>query len=423
MKLLHYTSLRHLLFASLLTLISIPVFYILLNNIFVHSIDRDLRMQAAQLPSTLSIIQTEADLRLWQELDNDLEIKPFDSVHFIGKPFTIEKKPANGQEMEDFRILQKKVQIMGKPYVVGIESSMFEKEDLIQAILIIQLGILLLLLAGTVVINYMIHKRIWRPFYKSLSYLKAFNIDSNSNQQPEVLKILEFKELSSSIKQLSIRVRQAYYSQKEFIENASHELQTPLTVLKFKLELLLQDRNLSNEQGSLVADMYREIDQMQQLNSNLLLLSKIENKQFGSEETVEVEPLIEEVSEDLALLAQSKNQQLKVVSCQVPVVLAGTNKALFKIMVGNLLTNAIQYSATGSIIAIKLSANRLQISNPGSPLGVPADNIFKRFVRHNKQKGNGLGLSIVQTIASYHGYSVSYDYLDGRHQFTITWAS
>jgi len=423
MKLLHYTSLRHLLFASLLTLISIPVFYLLVNNIFVHSIDRDLRMQAAQLPSTLSIIKTEADLQLWQQLDNDLEIKPFDSKQYKAQPFTIERKAANGLKSKDFRILQKKVEILGKPYVVGIESSLFEKEDLIQAILVIQLGILLLLLGGTVAINYIIHKRIWRPFYRSLAYLKGFNIETDHNLQSQALKIQEFRELSHSIQLLSIRVRQAYYSQKEFIENASHELKTPLTVLKFKLELLLQEKNLSDAQGALIADMYREIDQMQQLNSNLLLLSKIENRQFASVETVPLKALIKEVGDDLALLSQAKNQQLSLAFCQEPVVLDGINRTLFKILLGNLLVNAIQYSAPDSIITTRLFLNKVQISNPGKPLDIPADKIFKRFVRHNKQKGNGLGLSIVQTIAAYHGYNVTYAYLEGHHQFTVTWAN
>ena len=421
MKLLHYTSLRHLLFASLLTLVSIPVFYILLNNIFVHSIDRDLRMQASQIPSIVSIIKTPADFQLWKELDNDLEIKPLDSVHYKKKPFTVQRQPRDGSDPEDFRILHKKVEIMGRPYVISIESSMFEKEDLIRTILTIQLGILLLLLAGTVAINYFIHKRVWQPFYDSLAYLKEFNIESDSREQPRKLKIQEFKQLSNSIQQLSVRVRQAYYSQKEFIENASHELQTPLTVLKFKLELLLQEKDLTREQGELISDMYREIEQMQELNSNLLLLSKIENGQFASQEVVHLPEAILEVTEDLALLAQSKNQQILEEFTTTDVALYSTNKTLFKIMVANLLTNAIQYSAPGSLLLIRLTSHSFQVNNPGAPFPVPTDKVFKRFVRHNKQKGNGLGLSIVQSIARYHHYHLSYQYGEGTHQFKVSW--
>lgn len=424
MKLLHYTSLRHLLFASLLTLVSIPVFYVLLNNIFVHSIDRDLRMQAAKIPAIVSSIKTPEDLRLWKELDNDLEIKPLEQVVFRDRPFTIKKPPAGAELPEDYRILQKQVKILDKLYVVSIESSMFEKEDLIQTILTIQLGILLLLLIGTVVINYFIHKRIWEPFYDSLTYLKDFNIDSKDNPLTLSLrhKIHEFSELSGSIQQLSIRVRQAYYSQKEFIENASHELQTPLTVLKFKLELLLQEQGLSPEQAELIGDMYREIERMQQLNSNLLLLSKIENRQFDSQQTVHLQLVIQEVIEDISLLVQAKSQQIRPVFTESAIYLPRANKTLLKILVANLLTNAIQYSATGVTIEIIQTLHSFQVINPGPPLDIGTDKIFKRFVSRNKQKGNGLGLSIVQTIAKYHGYQISYGYLDQKHIFTLKWS-
>ncbi|GAB3348076.1 hypothetical protein GCM10027566_03110 [Arachidicoccus ginsenosidivorans] len=423
MKLLHYTSLRHLLFASLLTLISIPVFYVLLNNIFVHSIDRDLGLQAAQIPSIVSTIQTPADFKLWKELDNDLDIQPADSVTFHDKPFTIQKSPSGQAAEEDFRILQKKIEILGRPYIVNIESSLFEKEDLIQTILTIQLGILVLLLAGTVGINYFIHKRIWKPFYDSLAYLKAFNIESNlaAPQELKRLPISEFTELNQSIQQLSIRVRRAYDSQKEFIENASHELQTPLTVLKFKLELLVQQKDLSQDQGELIGDMYREIEQMQELNRHLLLLSKIENGQFASQETVHVQQVMGEVTEDLSLLAEAKDQEIVKESPPEIVQLSGANRTLFKIMVANLLTNAIQYSPPGSRITIQITGRYLLMSNPGEPFWDVRDSIFKRFVRHNQQKGNGLGLSIVQTIAKYLHYDIIYDYSNGCHQFKIKW--
>lgn len=426
MKLLHYTSLRHLLFASVLTLVSIPVFYILLNNIFVHSIDRDLRLQAAQIPSILSVIQSPSDFQLWKELDNDLEVVPADSVLFHEKPFTIKKKEPGIAAPEDFRILQKKVQIMGRPYVVNIESSLFEKEDLIQTILTIQLGILLLLLMGTVSINYFIHKRIWAPFYDSLSYLKEFNIESESKTQPQQLKIKEFKELSASIQALSVSVRRAYYSQKEFIENASHELQTPLTILKFKLELLLQQKELSSEQGALIGDMYKEIEQMQGLNSSLLLLSKIENGQFLNEDTVYVHRLLPELIEGLSLLAEAKGQQLQFNSKQAEVIIRPASDMLFRIMLTNLITNAIQYAPNGALIFIELSKEQLSICNPGQAFSLPADKLFKRFARQNKVKtnGNGLGLSIASRIAQYHKrlkMEIHYGFEKGMHCFTVCW--
>ncbi|SEA66744.1 Signal transduction histidine kinase [Arachidicoccus rhizosphaerae] len=441
MKLLNYTSLRHLLFASLLTLISIPVFYVLLNDIFVRSIDRDLKMQAAQIPTMVSIIQNQKDLELWKELDNDLEVLPLDSVQFHERPFTRQESLPNHKGDEDFRILQKKLQIMGQPYVVSIKASLFEKEDLIRTILTIQFGILILLLIGTVGINYFVHKRIWKPFYNSLDYLRQFNIESEISPLPAPLKIQEFTQLNQSIEQLSVRVRQTYFSQKEFIENASHELQTPLTVLKFKLELLLQTKDLTGEQGELVGDMYREIEQMQELNSNLLLLSKIENGQFISDEDIDVEASIAELIDNLSLLAEAKGQILLFIEQKYPhpkpLLLKRANPMLFKIMIANLLTNAIQYSSSGATIKIDLKEDSLIIANPGSPLNIPKSKLFTRFVRTGKKSkgqnksglhngGNGLGLSIASRIASYHkNLSMTLDYLyneeNKEHNFIIHW--
>jgi signal transduction histidine kinase len=330
---------------------------------------------------------------------------------------------------------------MGRPYVVSIRASLFEKEDLIRTILTIQFGILILLLIGAVGINYFVHKRIWKPFYHSLDYLRQFNIESDPNPLPAPLKIQEFTQLNHSIEQLSVRVRQTYFSQKEFIENASHELQTPLTVLKFKLELLLQTQDLTSEQGELIGDMYREIEQMQELNSNLLLLSKIENGQFVSEEDIDVQAAITELIDTLSLLAEAKNQKLlfkeRTSPHHKPLLLKKGNPMLFKIMVANLLTNAIQYSSNGATILAGLNDDSLVIKNPGPPLSIPTSKLFTRFVQPGKKSkgqpksgwhstGNGLGLSIAGRIATYHkGLAMTLEYhyneIKGEHSFIIHW--
>lgn len=422
MKLLHYTSYRYFLFTALLTLISIPIFYVSLSKVFVGSIDKDLRQQAREIPTYMGAIKSEQDLALWKALDNDLNIVPADSSDFSPKPFTIKKKLPFKDESEDFRVLQKQVDILGKKYIVDIESSLIEKEDLIRTILSIQLGILFLLLSGAVLINYFINRKIWKPFYDCLYSLKQFNIEHALTDEPKELRIQEFEQLNQSIHVLSVRVHQAYFSQKEFIENASHELQTPLTVLKFKLELLLQDRQLTREQGELIADMYREIEQMQELNNNLLLLSKIENGQFVNSETINLVDIIEDVKDELSLLAESKLQHVKVRYKLKDIILPSSNKILLKVLIKNLLLNAIQYSAVEADIWMYAASGYLKVSNPGRPLEIPEEEMFKRFGRNScSQKGNGLGLSIVKAIAQYNSYNISYEYISGLHNFKLQW--
>lgn len=416
MKLLNYTSIRYLMFTALLLLISIPVFYFVLSKIFIHSIDNDLYKQAIEIPVRQDIIKSERDLQLWRALDHDLEIINADSITFHKEIFTEERVHKSDDDVGGFRVLQKKIHILGKDYIVQIKSSMIEQEDLIQTILIIQLSLFGFLLLGAVIINYLINKKVWQPFYNSLEFLKNFKLENPILEPNENGKIQEFKQLNYSIHQLTISVRNAYLSQKEFTENASHELQTPLSVLKFKLELLLQDQQLSAEQSKLIDDMNRVIAKMERLNKNLLLLSKIENKQFVFNERFEINEAIQETINELQFMADAKTQIIKMNS-QIENISITGNKQLFKTMIKNLLSNAIQYSEKNRLIAIDIYESSIIIKNPGGKISIRKDKLFTRFSKSENVSGNGLGLAIAKSIANVHGIELFYFYKEGENYF------
>jgi signal transduction histidine kinase len=393
-----------MLFAALLTVISIPVFYFSLNSIFNKSIDKYLHYEADAMPAIINTIQSERELQLWRTLDKDLDILPADSTTFSDQPFNT----------DNFRILQKKVDVLGKSYVVSIRSSLVEKDDLIRAILFIQLGILFVLLAGAVIINYLINRKVWTPFYESLDFIKRFNVEHFMVKDPGRIYIREFDQLNQSVNALLARLNRSYYSQKEFLENVSHELKTPLTILKFKLELLLQDQQLTQEQSLLVADMHKELGQMQELNNNLLLLSKIENRQFETDETVDIIYIVKDVLEELSLLAESKLQTFAEQYAGERLLLR-SNTFLLKILVRNLLVNAIRYSETGAMIQVVVLNDRLDISNPGEEMDMAVDTLF------GSRSRNGLGLAIVKNIADYNRYTITYAHTGHTHTFSLRW--
>lgn len=421
MKLLNYTSARHLLFAALLLLISIPVLYIVLNKVFINAVDKDLYQQSNEIPAYVGVIRSERDLALWMSLDNDLDIVNAADITYHHEPFTEKKRNRSNGKEENFRILQKRTNILGKEYVVGIESSMIEKEDLIKTILWIQLSLLCLLLVGWAFINYYTNKKIWSPFYKIVDALKDFDIDQKVSWPLLKERIIEFNQLNASVRQLFERVRRSYALQKEFTENASHELQTPLASLKFKLELLLQEAALSQNQSALISDMYRIIEQLDELNKNLLLLSKIENGQFAVTRPTSVPRVIEAVKNELAFVADSRQQQILVRNAGEDIVVSA-NGVLLKILVKNLLLNALQYSPQGSQVIVNARYEQLVISNPGPVIDIPEDQLFSRFSRSASQnKGNGLGLAIVKAIADTCGMKVCYTYCDGHNLFQVQW--
>lgn len=420
MKLLNYTSLRYLLFAALLLLFSIPVFYVVLNKIFTRAIDKDLYLQAEQIPNQIGVIKSERDLMLWKALDKDLEIVPADSISYRTKPYTL-KKLSNGRK-ETFRILQKKLHILDRDYIVQIESSVLEKDELIRTILVIQLGLFLVLMCGAVGINYFINKKVWRPFYRNLSFLQHFDVEKESGEALSDTTISEFKQLNQSVTQLTTGMRRSFLSQKEFIENASHELQTPLAKLKFKLELLSQEKTASKNQHAMIGEMYKVIEQLDALNKNLLLLSRIDNGQYDTTHSLDVIGSVREIVDELSFIASSKSQQV-VVEHSVDQCVIHSNKILFAVMVKNLLMNAIRFSANGTTIHLVVHKHSLQVINPGEPLAIKPDRIFDRFSRSDTQRGNGLGLAIVKAIASLHHYAIDYKYENRSHLFTVQWGT
>ncbi len=278
--------------------------------------------------------------------------------------------------------------------------------------------LLIVLTAGSLYINYYISKKIWTPFRAILNYLKIYDLDKDNSERTEKLKITEFDELTVSVNDLISRVKKTYTAQKEFTENASHELQTPLAVITSKLDLFLQEKSLSEHQSVLIGEMNTAISGLEKLNRSLLLLAKIDNGQYQSNENLDLATIVEQSISELSFFADADDI---VVNFQIDnrVQLVG-NYQLYGQMVKNLLINAIKYSEKDSVIKIVLTEHELIFSNPGNPLPFDDAKLFKRFSKPTSvKKGNGLGLSISEKIAELHHQKIAYTYHANTHYFTV----
>jgi signal transduction histidine kinase len=418
MKLLNYSTQRFLGFSVLLVLINIPIFYVVLEKIFIYAIDKSLYKQAALLPAYTQYIKSENDLRLWKNLDWDIEIKLAGQEVPSKKPFTIVEYSKEEKNHDQYRALQTKVKILNKDYIITFKSSLFEKNELILAVLGLQTVFLILLLLGSIYINHYINKKIWNPFREILDYLKTFDLEKNTVSVNKQLKIDEFKELSSSVNDLTDRVKLSYLTQKEFTENASHELQTPVAIIRFKLELLLQEEQLSETQSHLIEEINTVLTGLGQMNMSLLLLSKMDNQQFPLDEEFCLNKLIRKDIDELEFFKEGKKQKI-IFSAKEELLISG-NQQLFSQLITNLLINAIKYSSPGSEIWVKLSPSCLDIINPGEALSFPAEKLFERFSKvSEKAGGNNLGLAICKKITQLHQMQLNYNYLQGKHHFSI----
>jgi signal transduction histidine kinase len=306
----------------------------------------------------------------------------------------------------------------GKYYEIKVISHELDKGDLIRKIAISLLWLFLFLSVSTILVNNFVLKKTWKPFYQLLKYLDDFRLDKSAYRELSETSIKEFSLLNESIQNLLKTNVDIFNSQKQFIENASHELQTPMAISINKLELLAEDDSLSPEQIQKIGDIIEAFHRLSGLNKSLLLLSKIENKQFISEEPVNFDEIFRRIIHDFS--DYSEYQKIEITYLKEDNWVFNTNKDLAEILVMNLVKNAIIHNQQNGEILIRLASSSFTIENTSNEQLMPADKLFKRFNKNPNSKGStGLGLAIVKAIADVSGLTVTYSY-SGRHVFKVS---
>jgi len=275
-----------------------------------------------------------------------------------------------------------------------------------------------LLMVGFILLNRRISKKLWQPFYNSLAQIKQFDL----NQQHKIVftetDIEEFSELNKSLGKLIAGSIAAYNQQKEFADNASHELQTPLAIIQSKLDLLLQSRSLTLEQYNMIEDAQKASSRIIRINKNLLMLTKIENSQFMEKEPIDLSELLHQIVAQFSNFWVDKNLVFEKAIRQG--VMVEGNILLIEIVLNNLITNAIRYSPANNTISLQLSENRLVISNVGAA-ALHQEQLFKRFgTTSTHSPGTGLGLALVKQVCDRYGWSITYQFRDALHIFTLS---
>jgi signal transduction histidine kinase len=314
-------------------------------------------------------------------------------------------------ELEPYRQLTFRLTLDGRPQWVSLSKSLLETEDLLRIIVALLLGVLALLLTGVVLLNRWLTRRLWQPFERTLEQLKSYDLRQHQVLDLPDTDVEEFTQLNRTLAAMSTRVAADYRTLKEFTENAAHETRTPLAIMQAKLEQLLQVPDLPAPAGPLVGDLYGATLRLTRLHQGLTLLSKIENRQFEDAGPVQLAALLRDKLRQLDDFIIDKALRLELNLTAGPRL--RLHPALADSLLTNLLHNAIRHNQPGGLLRIALSATELELTNTGPALG-PAElpeRFFERFRKHNAASDSpGLGLSIVQRIAQFYGFRVSYDY-------------
>lgn len=324
------------------------------------------------------------------------------------------------QEAEPRRVLTTAFAAEDSFYELKIVSQELDRKALITKIAGLVLWLYLFLLTTILVVNNFVLKKTWEPFYNLLAYLRNFRLGESVPQQPEKTKISEFSDLNDTIYKLLNANIETYSSQKQFIENVSHELQTPLAIAINKLELLAGSAELTKEHIAKIGNIIQMLQRLAEINKSLLLISKIENKQFVNNENVDFNEIFKQVLSDFADYIEFR--KIKINYSLNSNWIYTMNHQLAEILVRNLMKNAVFHNYKKGEVFIDVHSGGFTIENTSDEPPLQPDQLFKRFNKNNnKTESTGLGLAIVKTIANVSGCSVSYRYnTQNRHEFKIS---
>lgn len=325
-------------------------------------------------------------------------------------------------EFEPYRVLETyfkdKENISRK---LEIRTSTVEENEFRQDLFVALIFLYIFMVISIIIINNFVIKKVWNPFYKILTNLGNYEFGKNIEKEDSSSHIIEFKLLNSEINKMIDRNELTFDQQKQFIENASHELQTPLAIAINKLEMLIEDENISEDNLFELNQTKEGLMRLVKLNKSLLMLSRIENNQFIEKKEVNLNEIIKAILDDFSDMIEYKNISLNLI--ENGIFKTKINPDLVYILISNLVRNAIKYNIKNGKIEVEIIKNKLLIKNTSSvETSLDKDLIFNRFYKQTQDNtSTGLGLSIVKTIVEHHSETaIDYFFKNNFHIFSVS---
>lgn len=396
----------------------------MVDAIWKHELDEHNDIVARKTASQINSLKLSEEklietIQLWNDVQPSTNIRKLEKNDNLKDSIFIVEKPhdfLHFEEVDRFRCLSKVIYLNKKPYRFNIETNIEETQETIFFISITTVFLFVLIVGGLLVLNRRLSKSVWKPFRETLDQLKTFSLNNQTKIEFSKTDVSEFDELNQSLTKLIEHNVSVYKTQKEFTENASHELQTPLAILKNKLDILLQNQDLTEKQYQIAEEMNRALSRSSRINKNLLLLAKIDNKQFDSK-TFHLDEVLNQSLEILQEHFEQKNISVNTeISDNVKV---NGNIGLTEVLINNLIINAIRHTSINGSISIKLNNSVFEVSNSGTEK-LNSDLLFKRFSRFSKDNnGSGLGLAIVKEICKSQNWTIDYRFENNNHIFSV----
>ena len=394
---------------SIILILISGIGYFVLKNILTNEIKEDISQKELAIiteiktqnntPNIYPIIETKKISK------NKIEPQSYKKIFIPDK---------SEDEDEPYLEYTNSVKINNQYYLIKLRHSLLETDDLILAIALPLLLLLILTFLILFIITKKLNKTVWKDFEINLKKIENYSFKNLNNLELKQTNIEEFKRLNETVTRLTQKLKNDYQTLKDFTENASHEIQTPISIILLNLEELLQ-QDLPEQTFKMVLTTINAVKRLSTLNKSLLLLAKIENQQYSADIDLNINELIDKKMKEFLPLLKSKNISLDFQANEIFTV--KISPKLSDILLNNLISNAIKHNVNNGKIKVETYSNRLIICNTGKQHSLTNDNIFNRFTKENSQS-YGLGLSIVKQICNTHNMSIIYE-KNELHCFTL----
>lgn len=418
MKLISKTLIYYLL-VSLPLLVLAGVFsYYVINDELKDGTDDALLKEAENAQQFLKNVEINQPFFLSSDSMSFIQLS---SEHKHKKKYfdkSILDKSDDDNEYINYRGIKYYATYNDQTYLITILKPTIEQEELMEGLLSSFEIIIGFLVLAFFIVNWFVSKTLWKPFYNTLSKLNNYDIKQHHAYQFDSSSTKEFNQLNLALTAMTNKLNSDFLQQKEFTENASHEMQTPLAVVKANLSLLMQSQNIKEDEMNQLEAIDNTVKKLTALNKALILLSKIENHQFNENISVSINDKLKSIIKHYEDVWQNKNIAIETEFDND--IIIPCNPTLADVLLTNLLQNAIRHNHKDGSIHISIKGNTLVIANTGEKLSVAEDELFVRFKKNDASKESlGLGLSIVKSISSIYSININYSYTSNKHTFTL----
>jgi len=388
-------------------------FFFVLRYILLNQLDETLMSERQEIVNYIAahdelpeIVNTTQQWSYYEPTSQPVAKSYFKSGIYISDDF----------DKEQIRQYIFSIKIGSTFYNITITKSQKDTQQLLRLIIIATIAMIAIILVINFAINRKILSSLWNPFYKTIEQIKTYRLSDKHPMQLNKVSIDEFRSLNESLNEMSERIYHDYETLKRFTENASHEMQTPLAVIRSKTDVLMQSVDWKEKEMQQLQQIEDATQRLAKLHQSLLLLTKLENRQFLLNEKVNLTDIIQQKIKEREDVLEAK--KISVHANLQPVTLS-FHPHLAEILVGNLLNNAIRHTASNGEIDVELSKEKFSVSNTSLNGELDKNKIFQRFYKTDTSEGTGLGLAIVKEICNVANADIQYEYQNSKHQFII----